>query len=270
MEFYELNRLYDKNLDHFNLSKIFDRYLYILLPIIVLFGCGTSLISIIALSRPYYNLTSKKYLLSQSLFNFLFQIITTIILITNYYEKQLIDNYNNVKYFTMKIYLNIGYNIILYCLLWLCVIGALDFCFISIIKFHYNLNYNKLNRKLFYQIKVQFNYQQKLLQHQQSRLRNSQRGQMSQNQQPINPHFLSQSQKQNFFSTSSSRTSYSFNPNGTVEESLPPELPITAQNTSEATTTNQCLNYADVFLDESNMFELANFESHSKKKTQKN
>ncbi|RNA27580.1 hypothetical protein BpHYR1_041747 [Brachionus plicatilis] len=76
-------------------------------------------------------------------------------------------------YFKLKIYLNIIYNICLYCLIWNFMFASLDYCFIAIIKFHHNLNYNRYNRKLLFQQQVQFSYQQKLFHQQQSRLRQS-------------------------------------------------------------------------------------------------
>lgn len=266
MEFYELNRLYDDHLEHLRLSKIIDYHLYILLPILISFGCGLSLINIIALSRPYFLSASKKYLLSQSIFNFLFQIVTSIILISNYYEKQLLESnfyFKNKKilYLNIKIFLNILYNIILYILLWLFVIGALDYCFISIIKFHLNTNYNRSNRKLFNQQQAQYNYQQRLLHQQQSRLRQKQNLQFAQ-------------QQQKYFSTSSLRSSFSSNPNGTVEESLPTENNNFAINTHvhgiyDAERGVGNMNSNDVFYDESNMFELNLNENKSKNKKKK-
>ena len=161
MEFYELNRLYDENLTCLNISKIFDRYLYFLLPIFISFGCGISIINIIVLSNRRIELTSKKYLFSQSIFNFMFQIITSSILITNYYEKVLINHYfaNRKQLFlSIKTVMNFFYNVNLYCIIWLFTIGALDYCFVSIFKFKVNSNYNKNYLNQFIQQQAQFTY----------------------------------------------------------------------------------------------------------------
>src|SRR5579883_2098611 len=50
MEFYELNRLYDETLKFTRPSDRVDSYLYFLIPTIISFGLGISLISIISLS----------------------------------------------------------------------------------------------------------------------------------------------------------------------------------------------------------------------------
>ena len=86
MEFYELNRLFDENLVNTTLSRTLDHYLYSFIPVIVSFGCGLSLVNIIALAQSQSQFTSKHYLYAQSIFAFLFQITTSLVLITKYYE----------------------------------------------------------------------------------------------------------------------------------------------------------------------------------------
>ena len=175
MEFYELNRLYNQNFECMEISQKVVNFLFTFIPVLVVFGSVLSLIGIVITSRPNFKSSSKAYFNSQYKFNFLYQLISILIFISNNYERYLIDNFyfknNKTTYFKLKIYLNIAYNILLYCLIWNFMFTSLDYCFISIIKFHYNLNYNQLNRKLFYHQQVQFSYQQKLLHQQQSRLR---------------------------------------------------------------------------------------------------
>lgn len=166
MEFYELNRLYDESLNYIYLSKTLDSYLYLILPIILSFGCGISVLYIIVLSRPALNLASKNYLLTQAIFNFLFQIITSIIFLTNYYERILLSNYfsyNKFIYLNLKAIINFFYNINLYCIIWLFIIGALNTCVITILKYHLNSNYNKLFKQTFDYQRTQLSNQVKLL-----------------------------------------------------------------------------------------------------------
>ena len=180
MEFYNLNRLYDENLAHYKISKAIDYYLLILMPVVVSFGCGISIINIIVFasrrqSSPYaamassnFKLSSKKFLLSQSVFNFLFQVLTAIILITNYYESFLMRNYSfsdnkYLNYLNVKQCLNFAYETILYCSIWLFVIGALEFSIIAILKYHLNSNYIQVYAKKFNKQKSQLSNQLKLL-----------------------------------------------------------------------------------------------------------
>lgn len=176
MEFYSLNRLYDENQPYFNISKLIDYYLLVLMPVIVSFGCGISIISIFVFSScsisPYIGanvkLQSKKFLLSQSIFNFLFQIASSIILITNYYENFLINNYSfsNNKYFNylnLKQALNYFYEIVFYCSIWVFVVGALEFSIIAILKYHIVLNYVEIFQNKYTKQKNQLSNQLKLL-----------------------------------------------------------------------------------------------------------
>ena len=175
MEFYNLNRLYNENQPYYNISKLIDYYLLVLMPVIVSFGCGISIINIIVFSSSYrvsYNsnlkLSSKKFLLSQSIFNFLFQVITSITLITNYHENYLINNYsysNNkyLNYLNIKQALNFFYEIIFYSTVWLFVISTLEFSIIAIIKYHLNSNYIEIFQNKFYKQKSQLSNQLKLL-----------------------------------------------------------------------------------------------------------
>ena len=160
MEFYELNRLYDENLVNLTISQSLDRYLYSFIPVIVSFGCGISLVNIIALSHAQSYFTSKHYLYAQSIFTFLFQIITSLILITNYYEKILLNYYfinSKQAYLNVKLTLNFIYNIVFYLIVWLFTIGVLDFAFISIIQFHLNTNFNKQYSRVFTDQLAHFN-----------------------------------------------------------------------------------------------------------------
>lgn len=142
MEFYELNRLYDETLKITKPSDKFDSYLYFLMPTVISVGCVISLISILALtwhrnSPLSIYLTSKSYLFSQLICNLLLQVITSVIFITNYYEGLLLDKYfqnNKQTYFSLKCFLNIFYNIILYSCMWLFSIGAFDYCVLAIKK----------------------------------------------------------------------------------------------------------------------------------------
>ena len=168
MEFYELNRLYDKNLEFTNLSRYIDHYLYILMPVVILFGCLISAINILIVSRPYYSpMTSKSYLYTQSVFQILFQLSTTFIFITNYYESLLVDaNFflnDKMAYFNLKTLVNFAHKVFLYCSIWLFTIGALDFCLIAIVKFHFNLNFNRIYKQLFFKQQKKVYCQQKLL-----------------------------------------------------------------------------------------------------------
>jgi hypothetical protein len=176
MEFYSLNRLYDENQPYFNISKLIDYYLLVLMPVIVSFGCGISIISIFVFSScsisPYIGanvkLQSKKFLLSQSIFNFLFQIASSIILITNYYENFLINNYSfsNNKYFNylnLKQALNYFYEIVFYCSIWVFVVGALEFSIIAILKYHIVSNYVEIFQNKYTKQKNQLSNQLKLL-----------------------------------------------------------------------------------------------------------
>lgn len=175
MEFYELNRLYNQNFESLEVSKKVVDFLFTFIPVLIVFGSVISSLGILITSRPYFKSSSKFYFNLQYKFNFLYQLTSILIFISNNYERYLIDNFyfknNKTTYFKLKIYLNIAYNIFLYCLIWNHMFACLDYCFISIIKFHYNLNYSQWNRKLFYQQQVQFSYQQKLFHQQQSRLR---------------------------------------------------------------------------------------------------
>lgn len=159
MEFYELNRLYDETLKYTKPSDRVDSYLYFLMPTVISFGCVISLISIYSfavhrhqprVSRVY--LTSKAYLYAQSLANFAFQLVTSIILITNYYEKKLIDTYfenNKNTYFSLKCFFNFVYNVLLYLVLWFVVVGAFDFCVVAIKKLNLHASYSKHYRHMF-------------------------------------------------------------------------------------------------------------------------
>lgn len=155
MEFYELNRLYDETLKFTKPSDRVDSYLYFLMPMVVSFGCVISLISAYSFAvhhsaRVY--LTSKSYLYAQSIANFAFQVITSVILITNYYEKKLIDTYfqnNKNTYFRLKCLLNILYNVLMYLVVWFVVLGAFDFCVIAIKKLNLHVSYSKYYRIMF-------------------------------------------------------------------------------------------------------------------------
>ncbi len=86
--------------------------------------------------------------------------------ITNYYEKYLINSYfANKKHFylNLKIILNLVYNVLLYCVIWLFTISTLDYCITSIIRYHLNSNFNRDYTSNFYRQQSLFNYQQKLL-----------------------------------------------------------------------------------------------------------
>ncbi|CAF0735513.1 unnamed protein product [Brachionus calyciflorus] len=247
MEFYELNRLYDDYLSNSNSAKILDNYLHNFIPIIITIGIITSFLNIIIISRPYFQSTSKNNLFSQVKFNFLFQVLSLIIFISNNYEKYLIDNFyfksNKYTYFRIKIYLNTFYNIFLYCVIWLFIIGCLDYCFIAIIKFHYNVNYSRQNRRLFQHQQILFQYQQKLLHHQQSRLRQNK----------------SNFQVAQTFSASSSNESLENN-----KEPISPKIESSGQFFN-----SQDINYSDGFNDDCFIFE-ANFDQKRKRKKLKN
>jgi hypothetical protein len=160
MEFYELNRLFDENLVNTTLSRTLDHYLYSFIPVIVSFGCGLSLVNIIALAQSQSQFTSKHYLYAQSIFAFLFQITTSLVLITNYYEKILLNYYfKNVKqtYLTAKLVLGCVYSIFFYCIIWLFTISALNFAFISVIQFNLNKNFNRIYSEAFTDYLAHFN-----------------------------------------------------------------------------------------------------------------
>lgn len=178
MEFYELNRLYDENLAYLPVSKLIDRYLFILMPVLISFGCVVSSVNLMVLSRPYFRPppASKSYLYSQSVFQLLFQLCTTLIFFLNYYESTLIDALNlnsvvdflvqrldRVAYYKLKLLINIIYNIVLYCSIWLFVIDTLDYCLIAIVKFHFNLNFNRIYKKLFQKQQARVYQQQKMI-----------------------------------------------------------------------------------------------------------
>jgi hypothetical protein len=168
MEFYELNRLFDENLMHMSISTHIDRYLYVLMPMLISFGCVVSAVSVVAISRPYFSPTaSKAYLLYQTVFQLLFQLCTAFIFISNYYESLLVDESfflsDKSTYFSLKTFANVVYNVFLYCALWLFTIDALDFCLIAIVKFHFNLNFNRIFKKLFYKQQARVYYQQKMI-----------------------------------------------------------------------------------------------------------
>lgn len=85
MEFYELNRLYDETLKYTKPSDRVDSYLYFLIPTVISFGLGISLISIVSFamhrnqgrcrtSPSQLYLTSKNYLFAQSIANCAFQV----------------------------------------------------------------------------------------------------------------------------------------------------------------------------------------------------
>lgn len=163
MEFYELNRLYDETLKYTKPSDRVDSYLYFLIPTVISFGLGISLISIVSFamhrnqgrcrtSPSQLYLTSKNYLFAQSIANCAFQVVTSTILITNYYEKRLIDSYfqnNKDTYFSLKCFLNITYNVLLYIVIWLFVIGAFDYCVLAIKKLNLIGRYSKRYRQMF-------------------------------------------------------------------------------------------------------------------------
>lgn len=190
MEFYELNRLYDETLKYTKPSDRVDSYLYFLMPTVISFGCVISLISIysfamhgiasrqIARDRAYamsdgdgggggddevvpgrpdtrhglVHLVSKAYLYAQSVANFVFQLVTSVIFITNYYEKKLIDTYfqnNKNTYFSLKCLLNFVYNVLLYSVVWFVVVSSFDFCVVAIKKLNLHVGYSKHYRQMF-------------------------------------------------------------------------------------------------------------------------
>lgn len=163
MEFYELNRLYDETLKFTKPSDRVDSFLYFLMPTVISFGCVISLISIYSLSslgsgdRPSsqaepVHLTSKSYLYAQSVANFVFQLVTSVIFITNFYEKKLIDTYFQNKkdtYFSLKCFLNVTYNVLLYSVTWLLLVGAFDFCVVAIKKLNLHVSNSKLYQHSF-------------------------------------------------------------------------------------------------------------------------
>ena len=129
MEFYELNRLYDDSLLSMNLSHSLDALLYSVLPVFLTLGCGVSLLTVLVLLHSEFNLTSKNYLVAQCSCNFLFQIVSAIVLITNNYERDLLAQFKAQPgdYLKGKLLLNVAYNILLYCVLWFFTVGNLDF-----------------------------------------------------------------------------------------------------------------------------------------------
>lgn len=182
MEFYELNRLYDETLKYTKPSDRFDSYLYFLIPTIISFGMGISLVSIVSLSmhrnspgsRGFAHssqyassrtndggggdwadlyINSKTYLLAQAIANFAYQAVTSAILITNYYEKRLIDTSyfqnNKTTYFSIKCFLNIVYNILLYVVVWLFLVAGFDYCVVAIKKLHLHEAFSRTYRHMF-------------------------------------------------------------------------------------------------------------------------
>ena len=139
MEFYELNRFYDKKLSSYDISYKFDGLLYYLYPVVITFGIIISLVQIISLLKQGIYITSKVYSLAQSVTVFLFQLINIIIFMTNSYELNIFDNklMNKISsYLNFKIYVN--YIIILFLIL-----NIFDFCMIVVIQPKYDdFNFN--------------------------------------------------------------------------------------------------------------------------------
>jgi hypothetical protein len=112
MEFYELNRLYDENLGSMDLSKSVDNYLFLLMPVLISFGCGISIINIVILSKTttqeiltHAFATSQSYFHSQAICNFVFQVVSSMVFITNYYEKSIMNSFYFLN--NKHIYLNL-------------------------------------------------------------------------------------------------------------------------------------------------------------------
>ena len=161
MEFYELNRLYDESLGCLEASRMLDRYLYSLMPVFVSLGCGISLINMVVLWRSNLSLASRNFLLAQALFSVLFQLVTAAILISNNYEKELLNSYfadRKPVYLLYKQAVNIVYNVLLYTVVWLFTISCFDFSVLSILKVTSIKNYTKSYYKLFIQQLAHFSY----------------------------------------------------------------------------------------------------------------
>ena len=159
MEFYELNRLYDENLHFMDISRIMDKYLYSLLPLLVSLGCAVSLLTSLVLLQRDLNMCSKNYLIAQTICNLFFQLVTTIVLITNNYEKSLFAYFNEStsRYLLFKTFLHFVYNILLYCVIWLFIMGSLDFTVLTLFKQAAIKTYTRVYYKVFIQQINQFN-----------------------------------------------------------------------------------------------------------------
>lgn len=154
MEFYDINRLYDENYERFEISDSIDKILYFAYPTTISFGVGISLISLLVLTNKKLYITSKPFLVGQSIANFIYQLLTAIILISNYYEYIFINNESlsfnyKIIYLKIKIHLNFFYTGIYYTLIWLTTISSFHFCIMTIIQPEYDSNSSeKLENKL--------------------------------------------------------------------------------------------------------------------------
>ena len=147
MEFYKLNRYYDKKMPSYTISYKFDELLYYLFPIVITFGIIVSLIQIVSFSKKGIYITSKLYSLAQSFTLLLFQLINIVIFITNSYELKLFDDNLMHKihtYLNFKIYLNYIYSSILHMVILFFMLNIFDFCMIVVIQPKYDeLNFEE-------------------------------------------------------------------------------------------------------------------------------
>jgi hypothetical protein len=146
MEFYELNRFYDKKLSNYHISYKFDELLYYLYPVVITCGIIVSLIQIMSLVKQGIYITSKLYSLAQSITVFLFQLINIFIFMTNSYELNIFDNklMNKISsYLNFKIYVNYIFNSLLYIIILFMILNIFDFCMVVIIQPKYDdINFN--------------------------------------------------------------------------------------------------------------------------------
>lgn len=159
MEFYELNRLYDQSLPSYSLSQSLDRFLYSAVPVLVSVGCAVSLLSVLVLVKSRFTHTSKTYLLAQSTCNLLFQIVTSAVLISNNYERQILEQLTDTvaSYLRAKVVLNFVYNILLYACIWLLTVGTFDVAVLSILREGAMCAYTRVYYKLFVQQLTSYN-----------------------------------------------------------------------------------------------------------------
>jgi hypothetical protein len=290
MEFYELNRLYDENLDYWPIMRTLDRYMYIFMPFLITLGCAVSIISIMVLTRPYFDntSTSKRFLLSQSIFNLLFQCISALIFVVNYYENvrmlkesaAQIFKLNDFKqvYLSLRSLINLAYNITLYCSIWLFVVSALDYCLISIVKFHFNLNFNRIYKKLFYKQQARVFYNQKQLKERLKHRTIVRKSPLGSPQNSYPPTSILSNQLYQYTTTTaappitrtqhsttnSSSSSYSYNPNnGTVEEIMIETDLLDEIDHPEAIIIDD--EKDDAFMEELNVYDLENLFDGNKK-----